>query len=118
MNPQFGPVGGGYSITLKGKNFINLTQFSKENVCVFQTVNQKFSEKELRKVVFISSKEIHCPVPEIFGSGVVVKVGISNNGGSKVTFAENTFTFYQMNYAFPLSGPASSSYFFFKKFIK
>ena len=84
--PIFGPVGGGYNITLTGKHFINLTQFAHEFVCIYKTVGTKFKETSHQKAIFVNKNKILCAVPERFEAGSIVKVGISNTGGLKVYF--------------------------------
>ena len=113
ISPIFGPAGGNFKITIHGKNFVNLTRFSSEFVCVFKEGKEIFKEA----AEFVNSTVVHCKAPPIFQGGSILSVGISNTGGQEIIFAEKRFLFYQIGNIEPLSGPNTESKYLFHKII-
>ena len=104
FSPQYGPAGGGFQILVKGKNFVDLSEYPNEFVCVFYNVEDGIKIKSAAK--FVNNETISCSSPGIFEAGNKIRVGISNTGGQQTFYSKKNFTFYQIVFGEPLSGPA------------
>ena len=77
--PLYGPIGGGYFITIQGLNFVNMSKFPNEFVCVYKLIGNN-NKKEITKTeaIFVNPQEIKCKTPLIYKAGykIMVKINI------------------------------------------
>jgi hypothetical protein len=105
ISPQSGPSSGGTIITLFGSNFVDLSRYPSEFMCVFTSLNLNIPVK-MTPAFFQNSSQVLCTSPGGWGAGNLANVEITYNGYD-MTNSNSTFRFYQVDGVVPVSGPAS-----------
>lgn len=104
INPSSGPTSGGTNIEVYGPNFVDLSQYPEEFLCVFTSDQLKQAPKRT-PAKFLNSTTILCPSPGGWGAGTIATVQVTYNG-EELSNNNNQFRFFQVDTIVPLSGPA------------
>lgn len=104
--PISGPSSGGTVIEVHGRNFTGLA-YADEFKCRFRSLNLGVPDKFI-PATFKSENVVYCTSPGGWGSGNEASVDVTFNG-IDFTNSNSKFYFFQIDDAFPLSGPATGS---------
>ena len=104
ISPVAGPTTGGTVIYLTGKDFVDMSNYPEEFVCIFRPV-ESAEPPRIMPAFFINSTAVSCSTPGGWLAGTIVNIAVSFNG---IDFSRNDvkFRFYQISRVFPLSGPS------------
>ena len=102
--PAAGPSTGGTVIYLTGKDFVDMSKYPEEFLCIFRPI-ESAEPPRVMPAFFINSTSVSCSTPGGWQAGTIVNIAVSFNG---IDFSkdESRFRFYQINKVFPVSGPS------------
>jgi len=104
IDPSSGPTSGGTLIKVYGHNFVDLSRYPEEFLCVF-TSDQRNQAPKRTAAGYYNSTTISCPTPGGWGAGTIATVQVTYNG-QELSNNNNQFRFFQVDNIEPASGPA------------